>query len=43
MQEFIYYNPKGLDFPISEEILVTTDINDTKDKNFFDLNLFDEY
>ena len=34
MQEFIYYNPKGLDFPISEEILVTTDINDTKDKNF---------
>ncbi|KAB7888251.1 4Fe-4S dicluster domain-containing protein [Poseidonibacter ostreae] len=34
MQEFIYYNPKGLDFPISEEILVTSDINDTKNKNF---------
>ena len=34
MQEFIYYNQKGLDFPISEEILVTSDINDTKDKNF---------
>ena len=34
MQEFIYYNPKGLDFPISEEILVTTNIEDTKDKDF---------
>jgi len=34
MQEFIYYNQKGLDFPISEEILVTTDINETKEKNF---------
>ena len=34
MQEFIYYNPKGLDFPISEEILVTTNIEDTKEKNF---------
>jgi len=34
MQEFIYYNPKGLDFPISEEILVTSDIDDTKEKNF---------
>ena len=34
MQEYIYYNPKGLDFPISEEILVTTNIEDTKDKDF---------
>jgi len=34
VQEFIYYNPKGLDFPISEEILVTTNIEDTKDKDF---------
>jgi ferredoxin len=34
MQEFIYYNAEGLDFPVSEEILVTTDINDTKEKNF---------
>lgn len=34
MQEFIYYNPKGLDFPISEEILVTSNIDDTKEKNF---------
>ena len=34
MQEFIYYNKNGLDFPISEEILVSTDINDIKEKNF---------
>jgi len=34
MQEFIYYNPKELDFPLSEEILVTTNIEDTKEKNF---------
>ena len=34
MQEFIYYNPKGLDFPVSEEIFVTTNIEDAKDKNF---------
>ena len=34
MQEFIYYNPRELDFPISEEIFVTTNIEDTKEKNF---------
>ncbi len=34
MQEFIYYNPKGLDFPVSEEIFVTTNIEEAKDKNF---------
>lgn len=34
MQEFIYYNPLGLDFPVGEEIFVTTNIEDTKDKNF---------
>lgn len=34
MQEFIYYSAKGLDFPISEEIFVTTNIEDAKDKNF---------
>lgn len=34
MQEFIYYNPKGLDFPVSDEIFVTTNIEDAKDKNF---------
>lgn len=34
MQEFIYYNAKGLDFPINEEIFVTTNIEDSKNKNF---------
>ena len=34
MQEFIYYNPKELDFPVSEEIFVTTNIEDTKEKTF---------
>jgi len=34
MQEFIYYNASGLDFPISEQIFVTTNIKDTKEKNF---------
>ena len=34
MQEFIYYNPKGLDFPVSEEIFVITNIEDAKDKSF---------
>ena len=34
MQEFIYYNALGLDFPISEQIFVTTNIEDTKNKNF---------
>ena len=34
MQEFIYYNPKGLDFPISEDILVTTNLDDVQDGDF---------
>jgi MinD superfamily P-loop ATPase len=34
MQEFIYYNASGLDFPISEQIFVTSNIEDTKNKNF---------
>jgi ferredoxin len=34
MQEFIYYNPKGLDFPISDEILVCTNLEDIKNKDF---------
>ena len=34
MQEFIYYNPKELYFPVSEEIFVTTNIEDTKEKTF---------
>lgn len=34
MQEFIYYNPKELDFPLSEEIYVTSDLNLVKDEDF---------
>lgn len=34
MQEFIYYNPKGLDFPLSDEILVTTNLDDVKEQDF---------
>ena len=34
MQEFIYYNKNGLDFPLSEKIQVTTNLDDTKDKSF---------
>lgn len=34
MQEFIYYSASGLDFPVSEQIFVTTNIEDTKNKNF---------
>lgn len=34
MQEFIHYSALGLDFPISEQIFVTTNIEDTKNKNF---------
>lgn len=41
MQEFIYYNPKGLDFPVSEEILVTTNLEDTKDRDFLISNTSD--
>jgi MinD superfamily P-loop ATPase len=34
MQEFIYYNASGLDFPISEQIFVTSNIEETKNKDF---------
>ncbi|WP_066161179.1 4Fe-4S binding protein [Aliarcobacter skirrowii] len=34
MQEFIYYNKNGLDFPLSEKIQVTTNLDDIKDKSF---------
>ena len=34
MQEFIYYNSNGLDFPLSENILVTDKITDYKDNDF---------
>ena len=34
MQEFIYYNSEGLDFPLSESILVTDKITDHKDSDF---------
>ncbi|QOG11811.1 4Fe-4S binding protein [Arcobacter sp. FWKO B] len=30
MQEYVYYNPKGLDFPIDESILVTTSLQDSE-------------
>ena len=34
MQEFIYYNPKGLDFPINDEILVCTNLEEIENKDF---------
>lgn len=34
MQEFIYYNAEGIDFPLSENILVTDKITDYKDSDF---------
>jgi ferredoxin len=34
MQEFIYYNASGLDFPVSEQIFVTSNIEDTKNQKF---------
>ncbi len=34
MQEFVYYNPVGLDFPLNEAIYVTSSIEETKDANF---------
>ena len=30
MQEYIYYNKNGLDFPLSEKIQVTTSLDDIK-------------
>ena len=37
MQEFIYYNKNGLDFPLSEKIQVTTNLDDIKDKSLSEL------
>lgn len=41
MQEFIYYNPNGLDFPLNEEILVTNNIEDVKEQDFLISNTSD--
>jgi ferredoxin len=41
MQEFIYYNPKGLDFPIDDEILVCTDLKELENKDFLISNTKD--
>lgn len=35
MQEFIYYSASGLDFPISDDIFVSSDINTLPNKKFF--------
>ncbi|RXJ83511.1 4Fe-4S dicluster domain-containing protein [Arcobacter sp. CECT 8985] len=34
MQEFVYYNPGGLDFPLDEAIYIANNIEETKDANF---------
>lgn len=34
MQEFIYYSEKGLDFPLSENILVSSKLTDFENSNF---------
>ena len=34
MQEYIYYNKNGLDFPLSEKIQVATSLDDIKEKSF---------
>lgn len=34
MQEFVYYNPKGLDFPLSEEIYVASRLDLVKNEDF---------
>ena len=34
MQEFIYYNKNGLDFPLSEKIQVTTSLEGLENKTF---------
>lgn len=41
MQEFIYYNASGLDFPVSDKIFVTTNFEDTKNKDFLISNTKD--
>ncbi|HJE02382.1 MAG TPA: 4Fe-4S ferredoxin, partial [Aliarcobacter thereius] len=34
MQEYIYFNKAGLDFPLSEKIQVATTLEELKDNNF---------
>ncbi|QDF29441.1 4Fe-4S binding protein [Halarcobacter anaerophilus] len=34
MQDFVYYNPMGLDFPLNEAIFVSKTIDETKGTNF---------
>jgi len=34
MQEFVYYNPNELDFPLNENILVSSNIEELSGKNF---------
>ena len=34
MKEFVYYNPKGLDFPLTENILVTNTLTDNPDFDY---------
>lgn len=34
MQDFIYYSSERLEFPLSDKIFITTNIEDTKNKNF---------
>lgn len=34
MQEFVYYSPVGLDFPVNESILVTSDIDEVAQLDF---------
>ena len=39
MQEFVYYSPVGLDFPIDETILVSSNIDEIKNSNFLVSNV----
>lgn len=39
MQEFIYYNPNGIDFPLSESIIVTDKLIDYQDNDFIVSNV----
>jgi hypothetical protein len=41
MQEFIYYSPTGLDFPLSDKIFVTSNNNFTQNQNFLISNTKD--
>ncbi len=39
MQEFLYYNPNGIEFPLPESIVVTNKLIDYKDDNFIVSNV----